>query len=311
MNGKLFIIILCKGVDITHLKSYEYKPHFQIFKIRKEDSTMDHKEFLDNILKEMSEKETARQNITEDDNIDGMIKLKISTGEIYLIDPNTFDWDASIGEMQQLESNADQIRQMMFAALNNPPEEEIDNMTIQLMKYLEGYQINPDYERFDPEITKEKKLMMLLFDTAGIIAEMSRNISLYSAISMFTKSPSSFNSTNKTPLSNNDITAFLGETTTELYDRCDINPIKINGSDVFVETGSVALYGHIYYIYDGNIWYMYDYYDYIETDEDTEDSGEDKKDEDKKDEETDELERYVPETIVLDDDHTTSGLIEE
>jgi hypothetical protein len=272
------------------LKSYEYKPHFQIFKIRKEDSTMDHKEFLDGILKEMSEKETAQQNITEDDNIDGMIKLKISTGEIYLIDPNTFDWDASIGEMQQLESNADQIRQMMFAVLNNPPEEEIDNMTSQLMKYLEGYQINPDYERFDPEITKEKKLMMLLFDTAGIIAEMSRNISLYSAISMFTKSPSS-------SLSHDNMLAFLGETTTELYDRCDMNPIKINGSDMFVEAGSVALYDSIYYIYDGNMWYMYDY---IET-----------ADEDKEDEETDELEKYVPETIVLDDDHTVSGLIEE
>ena len=251
---------------------------------------MDHKEFLDGILKEMSEKETAQQNITEDDNIDGMIKLKISTGEIYLIDPNTFDWDASIGEMQQLESNADQIRQMMFAVLNNPPEEEIDNMTTQLMKYLEGYQINPDYERFDPEITKEKKLMMLLFDTAGIIAEMSRNISLYSAISMFTKSPAS-------SLSHDNMLAFLGETTTELYDRCDMNPIKINGSDVFVEAGSVALYDSIYYIYDGNIWYMYDY---IET-----------ADEDKEDEETDELEKYVPEMIVLDDDHTTSGLIEE
>lgn len=263
---------------------------------------MDHKEFLDNIVKEMSEKETAQQNITEDENIDGMIKLKISTGEIYLIDPNTFDWDASIGEMQQLESNADQIRQMMFAVLNNPPEEEIDNMTAQLMKYLEGYQINPNYERFDPEITKEKKLMMLLFDTAGIIAEMSRNISLYSAISMFTRSASSLNSMNNIPVSNDDITSFLGETTTELYDRCDINPIKINGSDVFVEAGSVALYDYIYYIYDGNIWYMYNH---LEKDEDN-------KDDDKKDEETDELERFVPETIVLDDDdHTVSGLIEE
>jgi hypothetical protein len=267
---------------------------------------MDHKEFLDNIVKEMSDKTAAQKNITEDDNLDGMIKLKISTGEIYLIDPSTFDWDASIGEMQQLESNADQIRQMMFAVLNNQPEEEIDIMTAQLMKYLEGYQINPDYERFDPEITKEKKLMMLLFDTAGIIAEMSRNISLYSAISMFTKSSSSVNSMDKTPLPNDDITAFLGETTTELYDRCDMNPIKINGSDVFVEAGSVALYDSIYYIYDGNIWYMYDY---LETDEETseEDKDKDKKDEDKKDE----LERYVPEKIVLDDDHTTSGLIEE
>ena len=264
---------------------------------------MDHKEFLDNIVKEMSDKNAAQKNITEDDNLDGMIKLKISTGEIYLIDPSTFDWDASIGEMQQLESNADQIRQMMFAVLNNPPEEDIDNMTTQLRKYLEGYQINPDYEKFDPEITKEKKLMMLLFDTAGIIAEMSKNISLYSAISMFTRSTSSFNSMDKTSLPNDDITAFLGETTTELYDRCDINPIKINGSDVFVEAGSVALYHRVYYIYDGNIWYMYDY---LKEDEDTEDS-----DEDKKDEETDELERYVPEKIVLDDDHTTSGLIEE
>ena len=272
---------------------------------------MDHKEFLDNIVKEMSDKTAAQKNITEDDNLDGMIKLKISTGEIYLIDPSTFDWDAAIGEMQQLESNADQIKQMMFAVLNNQPEEEIDIMTAQLMKYLEGYQINPDYERFDPEITKEKKLMMLLFDTAGIIAEMSRNISLYSAISMFTRSTSSFNSMDKTSLPNDDITAFLGETTTELYDRCDINPIKINGSDVFVEAGSVALYDYIYYIYDGNMWYMYDH---LEKDEDTEDA--DKKDEetedaDKKDEETDELERYVPEKIVLDDDHTTSGLIEE
>ena len=41
-------------------------------------------------------------------------------------------------------------------------------------------------------------------------------------------------------------------------------------------------------------------YDYIET-----------ADEDKEDEETDELEKYVPETVVLDDDHTVSGLIEE
>jgi hypothetical protein len=107
---------------------------------------------------------------------------------------------------------------------------------------------------------------------------------------MFTKSPSS-------SLSHDNMLAFLGETTTELYDRCDMNPIKINGSDMFVEAGSVALYDSIYYIYDGNMWYMYDY---IET-----------ADEDKEDEETDELEKFVPETIVLDDDHTVSGLIEE
>ena len=257
---------------------------------------MDHKEFLDGIVKEMSSKENAQTNITENENIDGMIKLKLSTGEIYLIDPTTFDWDASIGEMQQLESNADQIRQMMFAVLNKADEEAIDNMTSQLLQYLKGYQINPDYERFDPEITKEKKLMLLTFDVSGVIAEMSRNISLYSAISMFTRSSSSFNSMNNVSLSNDDITGFLGETTTELCDRCDINPIKINGSDVFVEAGAVALYDHIYYIYDGNIWYMYDY---LKTDEET--------DEDKKDE----LEKFVPETIVLDDDHTVSGLIEE
>lgn len=262
---------------------------------------MDHKEFLDGIVKEMSSKENTQTNITENENIDGMIKLKLSTGEIYLIDPTTFDWDASIGEMQQLEANADQIRQMMFAVLNKADEEAIDNMTSQLLQYLKGYQINPEYERFDPEITKEKKLMLLTFDVSGVIAEMSRNISLYSAISMFTRSSSSFNSMNNIPLSNDDITGFLGETTTELSDRCDINPIKINGSDVFVEAGAVALYDHIYYIYDGNIWYMYDY---IETDEETDED-------DSKDEETDELEKFVPETIVLDDDHTVSGLIDE
>ena len=262
---------------------------------------MDHKEFLDGIVKEMSSKENTQTNITENENIDGMIKLKLSTGEIYLIDPTTFDWDASIGEMQQLEANADQIRQMMFAVLNKADEVAIDNMTSQLLQYLKGYQINPEYERFDPEITKEKKLMLLTFDVSGVIAEMSRNISLYSAISMFTRSSSSFNSTDNTPVLNDNTTAFLGETTTELCDRCDINPIKINGSDVFVEAGSVALYDHIYYIYDGNIWYMYDY---LKTDEDNKDE---ETDEDNKDE----LERFVPETIVLDDDHTVSGLIEE
>ena len=274
---------------------------------------MDHKEFLDNVIKGMSTQSNDSTPIEQDENIDGMMRLKMSTGETYLIDPSTFDWNASIRELSQLDSNADQMRQMAFAVLNGASDEDMDFMIGQLIKYLEGYHIDPQYERFDESISKEKKLLLLLFDTSNIISEMNKNISLYSAISMFTGEglsgeilsgfvPDGEDLINDIKFDNG--THFIGYSDDPLEDGTDMNPIIVNGEETLCYNGDTVFYKDKLFTLVDDIWMSVN-----ESEEDESDENES--------EEASEIVTDLDEPIssinqiFLDDDREHSGLIDE
>ena len=277
---------------------------------------MDHKDFLNDVIKEMSSKTNDTKPLEQEDSVEGMIKLKISTGETYLIDPKTFDWNASIRELSQLESNADQMRQMAFSVLNNASDEDLDFMIGQLLKYLEGYQIDPQYERFDASMTKEKKLMLLLFDTSNIISEMIKNISLFSAISMFTGTGLSGKQLSGLVDENEDfikdikpdsVPRFIGYSDDPIENGLDMNPIFVNGEETLCYNGDTVYYKDKLFTLVDDRWMAVNVV--IEDEDESEDENES--------EEASEIVTDLDEPIssinqiFLDDDREHSGLIDE
>lgn len=49
-------------------------------------------------------------------------------------------------------------------------------------------------------------------------------------------------------------TAYLGITTTPLYDECTTSTISVNGEDISVSNGNIAIYGKREFIFDGTKW---------------------------------------------------------
>lgn len=159
---------------------------------------MENKELFDQVIGEIStnpiDEIDMNDGMTEEmermiaDEMDNHIQLKISTGETYLIDPNTFDWDQGVKNLASMYENVDSLNKMMFALLSveNPNEPEankmIDETTEQLITFLRSFQIEPIYEQFDPNITKYKKLLFMIFDANNITRTMIHNIEMYESL---------------------------------------------------------------------------------------------------------------------------------
>lgn len=147
------------------------------------------------VLDEMCEKinEIAQDTTFDynDDNMDNSIQLRMSTGEVYLVDPNTFDWDNAIVNLDKMIENEETLYNLMSALLSidNPNEEDteeyIDNSIRELENFMDNLQIHPDYEKFDPNISKYKKLIFMVFDAMNTVKTMNHNTSMYQTLQMF------------------------------------------------------------------------------------------------------------------------------
>lgn len=147
------------------------------------------------VLDEMCEKinEIAQDTAFDyaEDNMDDSIQLRMSTGEVYLVDPNTFDWDNAIANLDKMIENEATLNNLMFTLLgiDNPDEEDtaeyIDNSIKELENFMDNLQIHPDYEKFDPNISKYKKLIFMVFDAMNTVKVMNHNTSMYQTLQMF------------------------------------------------------------------------------------------------------------------------------
>ena len=158
---------------------------------------MDHKNLLDDVIKNMTSTNTTEETKEIDgandvmDNAGNSIQLAMSTGEIFLIDPDKFDWDRAVTQITQLEANIDAFRNMMYGimmAAGHDDEDHVDfiaNIKEKLEQYFEGYQIKVDYRMHNPELTEHQIVMLMLFDASNITKTMYHHISLYSALSLF------------------------------------------------------------------------------------------------------------------------------
>ena len=115
-----------------------------------------------------------------EDNMDDSIQLRMSTGEVYLVDPNTFDWDNAIANLDKMIENEATLHNLMFTLLgiDNPNEEDtveyIDNSIRELENFMDNLQIHPDYEKFDPNISKYKKLVFMVLAVVELNERIKR-----------------------------------------------------------------------------------------------------------------------------------------
>lgn len=156
---------------------------------------MDHKNLLDDVIKNMSSnskeqtKEIDGANSVMDD-AGNSIQLAMSTGEIFLIDPNKFDWDRAVSQICQLEDNINAFRNMMYGVMMSAGHDDeehaefIANIKGKLEEYFDGYQIKVDYRMHNPDLTEHQIVMLMLFDASNITRTMYHHISLYSALSL-------------------------------------------------------------------------------------------------------------------------------
>ena len=148
------------------------------------------KELFDEVINDMNN--GAIDNTETDDNMDNSIQLKLSTGDVYLVDPDTFDWDNAIKNLPSMIENEDSLRNIMFSLLTikDPTTEEsvktIQSIIKQIEDFMEGFQIHVSYERFDPNISDYKKAMMLVFDANNVVRTIVHNTQMMEMLSNIT-----------------------------------------------------------------------------------------------------------------------------
>ena len=67
---------------------------------------MDHKDLLNEVIAGMTEDKTTEiPNDVDDTAIDNAIRLPLSTGEIFLVDVNAFDWENAVSNLPHIMDN--------------------------------------------------------------------------------------------------------------------------------------------------------------------------------------------------------------
>lgn len=145
---------------------------------------MDHKEFLDDVINDMA------SDATENEDMDNSIQLKMSTGEVYLVDPNTFDWNKAVMNLPQMIENESALCSIMFSLLNvtDPTTEDsvkfIKHTIEQLEDFMGNLQVHPRYENFDPNISDYKKATFMVFDAMNVVQIMNHHTKMFEAMSI-------------------------------------------------------------------------------------------------------------------------------
>lgn len=152
---------------------------------------MNHKDLLNEVIAGMAEdkKTTEIPNDDIDDTtIDNAIRLPLSTGEIFLVDVNAFDWENAVNNLPQIMDNEVSFIRMATTLIQIKGDESAEakawyERTIKdLGEYLAGYQINVNYRDLNPDLSDHDIVALMLFDANNVTRIMEHNISLYSAM---------------------------------------------------------------------------------------------------------------------------------
>lgn len=152
---------------------------------------MNHKDLLNEVIAGMAEdkKTTEIPNDDIDDTtIDNAIRLPLSTGEIFLVDVNAFDWENAVNNLPQIMDNEVSFIRMATTLIQIKGDESDEakawyERTIKdLGEYLAGYQINVNYRDLNPDLSDHDIVALMLFDANNVTRIMEHNISLYSAM---------------------------------------------------------------------------------------------------------------------------------
>lgn len=151
---------------------------------------MNHKDLLNEVLAGMTEdkRTTEIPNDVDDATIDNAIRLPLSTGEVFLVDVNAFDWENAVANLPQIMDNEVSFIRMATTLIQIKGDESDEakawyERTIKdLGEYLAGYQINIDYRDLNPDLSDHDIVALMLFDANNVTRIMEHNISLYSAM---------------------------------------------------------------------------------------------------------------------------------
>lgn len=152
---------------------------------------MNHKDLLNEVLAGMTnedKKTTEIPNDVDDTTIDNAIRLPLSTGEIFLVDANAFDWENAVNNLPQIMDNETSFVRMATTLIQIKGDESDEakawyERTIKdLGEYLAGYQININYRDLNPNLSDHDIVALMLFDANNVTRIMEHNISLYSAM---------------------------------------------------------------------------------------------------------------------------------
>lgn len=152
---------------------------------------MNHKDLLNEVIAGMTEedkKATEIPNDVDDATIDNAIRLPLSTGEIFLVDVNAFDWENAVNNLPQIMDNEVSFIRMATTLIQIKGDESDEakawyERTIKdLGEYLAGYQININYRDLNPDLSDHDIVALMLFDANNVTRIMEHNISLYSAM---------------------------------------------------------------------------------------------------------------------------------
>lgn len=152
---------------------------------------MNHKDLLNEVLTGMTnedKKTTEIPNDVDDAAIDNAIRLPLSTGEIFLVDANAFDWENAVNNLPQIMDNETSFVRMATTLIQIKGDESDEakawyERTIKdLEEYLAGYQINVNYREINPNLSDHDLVSLMLFDANNVTRIMEHNISLYSVM---------------------------------------------------------------------------------------------------------------------------------
>ena len=158
---------------------------------------MNHKDLLDNVVESMSSsspslEDKVIEDIKSDEELQEMIKIPSVTGQIYEIDPKTYNWEDAILHIPQIRENADTLTTYSVGMMNIIGHENekdvidwLNNVKETLSSFLSGYNMEVNFKELHPDITLYQEVMMLLYDCNTVTNILLSEIRNYGTITLY------------------------------------------------------------------------------------------------------------------------------
>ena len=167
---------------------------------------MDHKDLLNDVVKNMATTSTEEENITSTseavDYGNETIDIQLSTGDTYSIKVSEFDWDLAVKNLQLMDINIHNINVLVNALFStnddNPAVaqlkeraaelqvEPVDLVISELSKFLISYNVTFNYtEKFSNDIPMETIALLMAYDAQIITRTLHEHVTIYNAMVMF------------------------------------------------------------------------------------------------------------------------------
>lgn len=191
---------------------------------------MEKQDLLDRVVASLTQEEQQTTEEKEPD-ISNMIQLPISTGEIFLVNPESFDWMTAMANIKTIEENMNQFRIMWHTCVQNLNSSTNNNVADEIISnirtHLSGYGIEPDFTKINPTLTKMEEAILLVHD-----AELITNILLMHINTRYVMSLMASENNTNYPVAGFEDPDDTNNTGTFEYYRVDFNEVDENHIEI-------------------------------------------------------------------------------